>query len=143
MGFSYTKLAGDTLNRIENHCLNETQMQNTFFYKDEKYFVEWDRKDADGGIEGEVFHYVDENQVVPFCSVKIESNGTIIHGMDFFKEFNDPDNYKKLCGMKYAAWRGVDHWIAVTGVDPRCCIGVIVDDLSCCYWTKEAENRIQ
>jgi hypothetical protein len=56
MGYSYSLIAGATLDAVRSHCLAQTGTQNAYTHKGKSYFFDSTRTEhADGSITGSVW----------------------------------------------------------------------------------------
>ena len=75
MGWSCSRRAYDTLERLQADCREDSGVSNTFIENERKYFFEIGAEQADGAIIGDVWE-VDGPKTGDF---RIEPDGTISH----------------------------------------------------------------
>lgn len=74
MGYSCTKLAGDTLDQWQNACYEMTKMSNRYIGRDgQEYFFEIGAETSDGSIYGSVYRMTGRR----VGSFSIKPNGEI------------------------------------------------------------------
>jgi hypothetical protein len=78
MGWSCSSLAHKTIEKIQAACLKQSDSQNVWTDKGNKFFFELSRKEHnDGAITGSIFKFVSTNHVLPAGSFRINADGSI------------------------------------------------------------------
>lgn len=79
MGWSCSKYASDTLEKIERNCILYTGSQNTWYWKGKKHFFEISRKEyEDGSICGSIYRFYDDMiHCKRVANFKIDGNGKL------------------------------------------------------------------
>src|SRR6266849_4054757 len=92
MGTSYSKAAGETLQKWTAACLISTKSQNTYVVKGQTYFWEHSRREhPDGAITGSIFRITelkaDGRQMVrPAGAFRIDGDGKVKLAPKFLRE---------------------------------------------------------
>ncbi len=87
MGWSCSRAAMETMQKISDACRKQTQSQNSFVVQGKSYFFEQSRRETpEGAITGTIQKEMPSGLWRMSGSFKIDADGTFIRGPKFMKD---------------------------------------------------------